>query len=250
LRRRLGIAEGHPDIGQHPRPPRRRQSPQLAVSLARLGQALARHENDIRRCRYEVPSVAIGRIVQDQQRVALRWPRNVERAAHGEKLTGKFNRMHALGINKRPARLVERQGGVFPAVPQLLDDFDKLSGTLAILRDTGCLRRSADTRSQRLGPEHVGDPGGAAVRKMVERGENPRDMKRLGVVDRPRGRDADLSCDPNQRAKQRQRVDQQGIDFIRASRGVDWQTQQHSVEFAAFGGARHLLDCHRIRSRR
>ena len=67
-----------------------------------------------------------------------------------------------------------------------LDHRDEFAGAIAICSTVSpASARLADQRQQSLGYEHVSEPGAAPVRQVIQRGENARDVVRLGEVHRP-----------------------------------------------------------------
>ena len=62
--------------------------------------------------------------------MALRRTGAVERAAHREILALVIEQSDLVAVEEEPALLVEDEGVVGPAVPQILDDIDELAGAL------------------------------------------------------------------------------------------------------------------------
>ena len=175
-------------------------------------------------------------------RLALDRPRHVERPAHGEEPAGMLDRMHVIGIGESAARLVDDEAAILPAVPELARDVDQLDqarrGVLFGGGQVGVAETGSPSSCASL---QAGDPAGASRGEMIERREDPRDMKRLGDVARPPAAEADPLGGADH-CRQRAAADRAVCHRPcrrRARPRSGRQAQQHRIEAALFGRLRH-----------
>ena len=179
-------------------------------------------------------------------RIALRRARNVDRSAHREMLALVVEYVNFCRIEEDARRLVAHEGVVLPAVPQPAHHLDEFRGAAIALVIVG---RRVVVEILCLHRRYRGDdvPAGTAAAQMVERGELPRDVKRLAVGGRERGDKADALCRHRQGGEQRDRLKARGVGkpAERARRFVvlansDRVGKEDHVELSSLGGLRDL----------
>lgn len=138
--------------------------------------------------------------------MALRRPRDIQRAANREMLTLVVQVME-LGRVEVPFRFaVADKRIVVPAVPQSLHHFDKLDGPVV----AGIvLVMPLASEVEGFGDVRRGDdiPPGAAAADVVERGEFPGNVVGLVIAGRRGGAETDMRRDGRERRQQGQRVE-------------------------------------------
>ncbi|MCY1216913.1 hypothetical protein D9M72_288030 [compost metagenome] len=239
-RLRLGGADDGGQPRQHL--DRVRAAPQrfgTRVDLALVGQRflerLRRGEHRLGMPCGQLAPVA-GAAGLEQHRMALRRPRQVQRALHVEEGAMVRHRLQPGGIDKAPVVLVADQGIVFPAVPQRLDEIRELVGTriaLSVVRRRGAAEVACRAGIRR--GHHV--PARAAATDMVQRGKAPRDVIGLVVAGGGRGHQSDMGSrrgDAGQQQGRLQRRDRPEMDLVGDRRIVG---QEDRVELPRFSDA-------------
>src|SRR5215831_16380979 len=138
--------------------------------------------------------------------MALRRPRDIERAAHLEVLSLVVECVELCRVEIDLGRPVADECVVLPAVPQSLDDLDEFVGAVVALV-MRVMRVAAEIPGfvDRRRGHHV--PPGAAVADMIEGGEFAGDVVGLVVARRRRRNDPDILGDRGQRGQQGQRIE-------------------------------------------
>ncbi|ESX88701.1 hypothetical protein X756_10660 [Mesorhizobium sp. LSHC412B00] len=144
--------------------------------------------------------------------MALRRARDIERSAHLEVRALVVDRMDLVGIGEIARCLVDKQGFVFPAVPQCLDDIEEFGGAL-IAKGVLDIAVAAEIAGLLVHGRRHHIPRRPALADMVERGKHAGDIVGLAVGARGGGDEADMPGHAGKRRQQRQRF-QAGIGVM------------------------------------
>ena len=203
-----------------------------------VGQGLVRGEDRLGVAGGEGAAL-VGGARLDVDRPALRRPWRTERPADLEEAADVVDRVHLVHVDVGPARAVDDEGVVLPAVPELGDDVDELLGAGVALLG---LRHGvqAEVVGRGLAPGGDDVPAGAATRHLVEAREEPGQVVRL-VEGRAGGGDqADPLGGRGDRREERDRLEPVGGAVGRSPPGRT-VGQEDRVELGGLGLAGDVL---------
>src|SRR5262249_48562083 len=175
-------------------------------------------------------------------RLPLRWARDDGGGADAEIRALEVDGMELRSIDESAGRDIPDDGVILPAVPQPAHGFDGI-GRVAMQGARRVVRQSEDriSRASRCGlcPFRRQDhrlPTGAAFARVIQRGDGGRDMKRLFVVDRDGGNEADAPCRRSNCRREQGRVEH------RASRVSVGKSiiEGNEIEQTGLGRLRHF----------
>ncbi len=182
-------------------------------------------------------------------RAALRRACYVERPAHREVLSLVAEDVHLVEVEPDAALLVAQKGIVLPAVPQTDDDVVELGGAVvahAVLE----MGVAAEIHRLVLGLRGDEVPAGAPAADVVDGEETARDVVGLVVGSRAGRHQADMAGDHGKGCNRAHRFDMHLPAVLRPERLAaidrgaagdgDAVLEEHAVELAALGHARHV----------
>ncbi len=160
-----------------------------------FGKALLSGKNNICNTRCEILTRP-GRACLNENGMALRRTRNVERTLNRIIFAGMIEHMHLAGIGVDAVFLVFRKGIVVPAIPKTAHDIDEFLGNGITLVMFRVALREIVGRAGVRGGDNV--PGGATMTQMVDRSECACGMIGLAVSGGSGGSQPDLVRDHGQ----------------------------------------------------